>query len=40
MNIIQKFILDECSYVKYNPGPIETFFPKNMGINILPAKKN
>ena len=31
--------LDECSYVKYNPGPIETFFPKNMGINILPTKK-
>ena len=31
--------LDECSYVKYNPGPIKTFFPKNMGINILPAKK-
>ena len=30
--------LDECSCVKYNPGPIETFFPKNMGINILPAK--
>ena len=29
---------DECSYVKYNPGPIETFFPKNMGINILPTK--
>ena len=32
--------LDECSYVKYNPDPIETFFPKNMSINILPAKKN
>ena len=32
--------LDECSYEKYNPGPIEIFFPKNMGINILPAKKN
>ena len=31
--------LDECSYVKYNPGPIKTLFPKNMGINILPAKK-
>ena len=31
--------LDDCSYVKYNPGPIETFFPKNMGTNILPAKK-
>ena len=31
--------LDEYSYVKYNPGPIETFFPKNMVINILPAKK-
>ena len=31
--------LDECSYVKNNPGSIETFFPKNMGINILPAKK-
>ena len=30
--------LDECSYVKYNPGPIKTFFPKNMGINILPTK--
>ena len=30
--------LDECSYVKYNPGPIATFFPKNMGINILTAK--
>ena len=30
--------LDECSYVKYNPGPIETFFPKNMGINILSTK--
>ena len=30
--------LDECSYVKYNPGPIATFFPKNMGINILPVK--
>ena len=22
--------LDDCSYVKYNPGPIETFFPKNI----------
>ena len=31
--------LDECSYVKYNPGPIKTFFPKNMGINILPARQ-
>ena len=30
--------LYECSYKKYNPGPIETFFPKNMGIYILPAK--
>ena len=30
--------LDECSYEKYNPDPIATFFPKNMGINILPAK--
>ena len=26
--------LDEFSYIKYNPGPIETFFPKNMVINI------
>ena len=25
---------------KIYPGPIETFFPKNMGINILPGKKN
>ena len=31
--------LDDCSYVEYNPGPIETFFTKNMGINILSAKK-
>ena len=22
--------LDDCSYLKYNPGPIETFFPKNI----------
>ena len=22
--------LDDCSYVEYNPGPIETFFPKNI----------
>ena len=32
--------LDECSYVIYNPGPIETFFPENKSVNILPAKKN
>ena len=22
--------LDGCSYVEYNPGPIKTFFPKNI----------
>ena len=22
--------LDDCSYVEYNPGPIKTFFPKNI----------
>ena len=21
---------DDCSYVEYNPGPIETFFPKKL----------
>ena len=24
-----KIYLDDCSYIKYNPGPIKTFFPKN-----------
>ena len=27
--------LDECSYIKYNPGPIETFFPKNINYKKL-----
>ena len=25
--------LDDCSYVEYNPGPIKTFFPKNIDYN-------
>ena len=25
-----KIYLDDCSYVEYNPDPIETFFPKNI----------
>ena len=27
--------LDECSYIKYNPGPIETFFPRNINYKKL-----
>ena len=27
--------LDVCSYVKYDPGPIETFFPKNINCKKL-----
>ena len=27
--------LDDCSYIKYNPGPIETFFPKNINYKKL-----
>ena len=27
--------LDDCSYIKYNPGPIETFFPNNINYKKL-----
>ena len=27
--------LDDCSYIKYNPGPTETFFPKNINYKKL-----